>query len=113
MHGTNTKAIGRVVSELKTSLRNVRAWYGTLLAHLVRTFKQRTNVPYSYLYSKRTVLLTKIKAYRTLFTYRTTMLAIKPDAISWFYKYTFTFLSNYFLNFFVMSTYTVQMQNRT
>ena len=52
MHPTNTKTIGSVVSELKTPLRNVLAWYGTLV-RLVRTFKQRTNVPYSCLHKKR------------------------------------------------------------
>ena len=47
-----------VVSELQTLLRNVLVWCG-MLVRLVRTFKQRTDVPYPYLRNKRTVLFSK------------------------------------------------------
>ena len=44
MHFTNTSAVRSVVSELHALLRNILAWYGTLVL-LIRTFKQRTYVP--------------------------------------------------------------------
>ena len=49
MHCTNTSTVRSVVRELQTSLRNVLAWYDTL----VRKFKQRTKVPYPYLHTQR------------------------------------------------------------
>ena len=52
MHRINTSTVHNVVSELQTLLRNVFAWYGTLV-RLVRTFTQRTEVPYPYLNKKR------------------------------------------------------------
>ena len=65
MHRANTSTVRSVVSELQTLLRNVLSWYGTLV-RLVRTFKQRTTVPYPYLHNKhvpsehaRTVLFNK------------------------------------------------------
>ena len=75
MHRTNTSTVRSVVSEL----RNVLAWYGTFERLLVRTFKQRTKVPYPFLHKKRVLyFLGKIEAYRTLLTYwilhRTAML---------------------------------------
>ena len=64
MHRPNNSTVRSVVSELQTSLRNVLAWYGTIV-HLVRTFKQRTKVP--YLHKKRVpYLLAKIEFYRTV-----------------------------------------------
>ena len=71
MHHTNTISVRSVVSELQVSLRNVLAWYDTLV-RLVRTFKQRTNVPYPYLHNKRVPhFLAQIEAYHTVLTYRT------------------------------------------
>ena len=61
MHRTNTCTLHSVVRELQTLLRNVLAWYGTLLC-LVRTFKQRTKVPYIHkkrVPYKRSVLFSK------------------------------------------------------
>ena len=82
MRSSNTKTVGSVVSELKASLRNVLAWYGTLV-RILRTFKQRTNVPYSQLHKKRiphkhiTVLFSKNLGvpYSTYVSYRTAFLA--------------------------------------
>ena len=45
MHHINRNAKLSDVSEMQTLLRNVLVWYGTLVP-LVRTFEQRTNVPY-------------------------------------------------------------------
>ena len=59
MHCTNTKTVGSIVSELKTSLRNVLVWYGTLV-RLVRSLKQSTSVPYPYLQNKRVPYFLKI-----------------------------------------------------
>ena len=65
MHRTNTSAMRSVVSELQTSLRKVLVWHGTLV-RLVRTFKQRTKVPYPYFNQKRIPhFLAKLEAYRT------------------------------------------------
>ena len=70
MHRSNTSTVRSVVSELQTLIRNVLAWYATLLS-LVRTFKQRSKVPYPYLHKKCVpnnciVVLAKIEAYRTV-----------------------------------------------
>ena len=77
MHSTDIKTVGSVVSELKTSLRNVLAWYGTLV-RLVRIFKQRTNVSFSYLHKRVPFFLAKIEAYRTYVPYRTALFSYKP-----------------------------------
>ena len=67
---TNTSTVRNVVSKLQTLLRNLIAWYRALV-RLVRTFKQRTDVPYPYLHNKRVpYFLAKIEAYRIVLTYR-------------------------------------------
>ena len=71
MHHTTTSTLHNIVSELQTLPRNVLAWYGRLV-HLVRTFKQRTNVPFPYLHNKSVYrtsapyFLAKLEAYRTV-----------------------------------------------
>ena len=59
-----------------TNLDYVHAGHGCMsqIKRLVGKFKQRTNVPYTYHYKKevpyqRTLLLSKIEAYRTLAQY--------------------------------------------
>ena len=52
MHRTNTSTVRIVVSELQTPLRNVLAWYDTLVRS-VGTFKKHSKLPYMYFHKKR------------------------------------------------------------
>ena len=70
---TNTSTVRSVVSEMQMSLRGfVSDLNGITLVRFVRTFIQRTKVPYPYHHKKRvsykrTVLFAKLEAFRTVF----------------------------------------------
>ena len=62
MHHTFTSTVRSAVSELQTLLHSVLARYGTLV-RLVRTFKQRTNLPYPLPSQK----VRTVRTYRTFY----------------------------------------------
>ena len=77
MHRSNISMVRSFVSKLQMPLRNVLAWCGTLVP-LVRTFKQLPKILYLHKkrvpYKRKPYFLAKTEAYRTVLTYRTTML---------------------------------------